>query len=187
MAHPAKRAATVAEFRTAVEREFGFLRSEHGFALEWDAAHPFEATFRRGALAIRVEGAGYGFAASMSLWSAGERLPWIFRPLHPMHAPATGVPQLDEVREWASRLRREGAEFLAGDLSAFEMARRRLAEQETVRIAAREADPQGTFFGRADKLWKNGKGRELVELLDASPYPLSAVWRERLDDARRKL
>ncbi|MCK6447702.1 MAG: hypothetical protein L6Q99_15020 [Planctomycetes bacterium] len=161
--------------------------SEHGFELSWDPTIPFEARYRRGTLELRVEGVHYGFGAALSLLSAGERLPWILEPLLPSKTRATGVPQLDEVREWARRTRSELGGFLAGDLSAFEAARERLAAEEQARSAARAADPKGTFFGRAHKLWKNRKLHELVTLLDASPYPLSATWRERLADARAKL
>lgn len=187
MAPAERRAATAEEFRSTVEREFGFVVSEHGFELAWDPTSPFVARLRRGTLELCIEGVHYGFGAALSLWAAGARLPWIFRPLHPLETHATDVPQLDDVREWALRTRRDFGGFLVGDLSAFEAARARIAAEEQARLAAREADPKGTFFGRADKLWKNGKLREFIALLDASPYPLSATWRERLDDARRKL
>lgn len=184
MSESGRRTPSLEEFRAAVGREFAFVREERGFALEWDARHPLVATFRRANLAVRVEGVNYGSGTMVTLLADDSALPSLFAPLQ-VSAP-TDCPQLDELREHALRLRHELADFFAGDLSRFEAKRQELEQHERARRAAREADPKGLFFSRADALWKNKKSRDLVAHLRASPYPLSPIWLDRLAAAERE-
>jgi hypothetical protein len=179
-------AATPDEFRSTVESEFDFLVRDHGFELAWSEQSPFHATFLRGALELHVEGTGYGFGAYVHLSYRGESVPAqrVLGQRDEIASP-TEKPQLDELRASALRWKTRGSALLRGDESVIEAALAAEREVELRRREQREADVVGTFFSRADKLWKAKQYAALVTLLEPGTHPLGAVWQKRLDFARR--
>ncbi len=99
--------------------------------------------------------------------------------------PPTDQPQLDELREYAWRLRHECPAIVAGDFTQVERIREAIREQEQRIEAARQADERGRFFSVADKLFRAGQFAQCATHLEQSPFELSEVWKARFEYARR--
>lgn len=179
--------ATPDEFFATVGTEFGFLVLEHGYQRVLLADNPFTVEYRRGALCIRVSGISYGFGAHLEVIVAGESLPlWpIMTKFSERKAAPTDKPQLDELREYAWRLRHECSAIVAGDFSEIERIREAVREQQRRIEAARHADERGRFFSIADKLFRARQFAECATHLQQSPFDLSETWKARFEYARR--
>lgn len=179
--------ATVEEFFSTVDTEFGYLVSEHGYERVLPAGCPFAVEYRRDALCIRVSGISYGFGAHLEAFVEGEFLPlWpVMTPLTARKTTPTDKPQLDELREFAWRLRRELSDLVAGDFTVAEQIRAGVRAQEEKDAIALQADERHHFFSIADTLFRARQFAECVSHLEKGRFELSALWKARLDYARR--
>jgi hypothetical protein len=100
-------------------------------------------------------------------------------------AEATDKPQLDELREYAWRLRHECSAIVAGDLAEVERTHETVREKQRQIEAARQADKRGRFFSIADKLFRAHQFAECVTHLQQSPYELNETWKARFEYAQR--
>ncbi len=179
------RVPSSAEFHAAISDGFAFLTENHGFRKGFSSVNDFEVSFAHDRCVIRVFGGGYGQMAWMEVSFDGRNVPYYLLLPSPRtrHFPSTDSPQLDDLREISALLRDECGGLLIDPVRFAESAWQ--AEQDAADAAQRrrDADPKGTFFSRADALWKNKKWADLHEHLTSSSYPLSAAWTERLSQA----
>ncbi len=175
------------EFRETVETEFRFLCDQFQYKLLWNAENPFEAIFTYRGTEIRVIGISYGFGAMASMVSDGDEIPFwtLTTKMNKRFTPSTNKPQLDDLREYAYRLKNECQDILRGDFSRVKEAQRIIEEQRRELDEKRKADVKGMFFSKADKLWKNKNFRELKLVLSDSPYNLSEVWQKRFEYSKK--
>jgi len=61
------------------------------------------------------------------------------------------------------------------------------SEPQVKKLRQQLVDPKGDFFSKADHLLKNRRWADLTMHLQGSPYPLSAFWKERYDEANRNI
>ncbi|MCP5551178.1 MAG: hypothetical protein H7A53_09845 [Akkermansiaceae bacterium] len=169
-----------------IDDELGFLVAEHGFSSERNPSNDFERTFARDQCVFRVLGGGYGENAWLEIDVDGKHVPWylVAPNMQTRMTPATDAPQLDDIRDIAARAREYFRPLLTGDYSIAESAWARDIELFDAARQRREADPKGTFFSDADRLWKNKKWSDLVTHLASTDYKLSKTWNQRFDEAR---
>ena len=182
-----KWSATPSEFLATTDTEFGFLVSEHGYQRVIHPKDPFTIEFRRNSLCIRVTGINYGFGAHLDAYVDGQFLPlWpVMTNLSERKTPQTDEPQLDDLREYAWRLRHDCAAIVAGDFAVVDKIHTAIREQEREIEEARQNAEVGRFFNVADKLFRARQFAECVAHLQQSPFKLSKIWQARLDYARR--
>ena len=181
--------ATKDEFFRTVEEEFSFLVSEYGYTARVPEDRPFTVEYAHDRLRIRVSGINYGFAAHLEVFADGDYLPlWpLMTKLNEHKTIWTDKPQLDELREYAWRLRHECVAIVTGSFSQVEKIRETVSEQARKLEEARQVDEQNRFFSIADKLFREKKYAECVAHLLESKFALSAVWLARLDYAKKQI
>ena len=177
---------TKEEFQKSIDEELGFIADDHGFSSGRNPSNDFERRFARDRCVFRVLGGGYGENAWLEIEVDGKHVPWyLVAPNMQTRLTAdTAVPQLDDIRDIAARMKKYFHPLLTGDYSIAELVWKKehaLAEEAEQRKAS---DPKGTFFSDADRLWKNNKWSELASHLSSSKYRLSKAWEQRLEEAR---
>lgn len=174
------------EFHATISEEFDFLCRDRGFRKSLSESNVFEVTYTHGRCMIRILGGGYGEMAWMEVSVDDRRVPYylLLPSPRPRYFSASDSPQLDAIREISARLQRECGDLLVDPIRFAERAWQAERDAKDAAQRRRDADPKGTFFSRADALWKNKKWHELAGHLASSAYPLSAAWTERLHQAQ---
>jgi hypothetical protein len=186
---PPRRSATPDEFFHTVEIEFSFLGNEHGYKLTQPKNELFTVVYEHGSKLIRVTGINYGFGAHLEAWIDGEYLPlWpLMSDSSERKSPVTEKPQLDDLREYAWRLKHECADIVKGDFSRVDRIHEAIRRN---RRSIEEKEQQAKwveFFKAAEKLFNTKRFAECVEHLSTSPYKLPPIWEGRLKYAMKHI
>ena len=176
------------EFFKTVQQEFLFLESEYGYVLDIPPNRLFTAEYYKDELRIRVSGINYGFAANLEMFVQGEYLPlWpIMSSIAERKTLRTGEPQLDDIREYAWRLRHECQNILVGDLSAVNGIRLIIERQQHEMQQAQLIKEHDKFLDTAEELFNEERYAEYVQHFSNSSYPLSHFIIARLRYAKKR-
>ncbi|EJZ43757.1 hypothetical protein [Leptospira licerasiae] len=156
------------EFVDLAETEFLFLEVEYSFRKEWDSVDAFHVTYSNSYLKIHIRGWSYGEYAYVTIFFGEEELPYheYITSFSKKLTPTTGKNQLDDLKEYAYRLKFECREILEGNFTCL--------------IPYRP-------FPNAEKVWRKRDYSEIVRQLQNVSLPLSEAWSNRLEHAKKNV
>jgi hypothetical protein len=175
------------EFRASVESLFSFLCTEYGYAAHWDDKNRFSVEYVKASLVIKVYGLGWGSSGHVTLMLDEEELPYskVTTPINKKLTQSVGKPQLDDLSEYAYRLRYECKDILGGDLSRLTKWRTWAAEQRQRYEDFRKRDKMERFFAKAEDMWRLRDFVSLVAYLRPQESRLNVFWRRRYGYAQK--
>ena len=152
------------EYVKFVEGEFLFLETEYGYKKKWDENDRFRVVYSGSSISVHIWGWGYGESGHMSVNLDEEQLPYseCVTTFEKKLTESTGKPQLNDIKEYAFRLKNECGNILMGDLSVLEPFRP---------------------FPNAEELWFNREFSTIVQILGNAKQPLSKKWQARYEYA----
>jgi len=177
------------EFLRTVEQEYAFL-VEEGYSRE--VTDEYKVEFAKGERRLKVYGESWGFSAGASFWIGEREIP--LGGLWPKGArrvlPGTDSPQLDALRKHADVFRNELRGLMRGDQEFTPRVQAVLAEedrQDALIRRNRERSKEEAFFVKVDGLFKEKKFQDCVRLLETGEFPLTEVWKAKLEYAKKHL